>query len=147
MKLINQEISFALRIAGYQFPHLANEPYDSNWLIIELNVTTSQGSWAVSDPCLLTQEVSELANWLDKIAANDLNDRQCSFLEPVLEFRLTEHNQEESLEVLFHNNVLPPSITKSNSYSIFFPLSDVNLSSAANDLRKQLTKYPQRTEK
>ena len=34
-----------LTLVGYQFPEMAHEPYDSNWLIIEVDVTTPDQSW------------------------------------------------------------------------------------------------------
>ena len=45
-----------LTLVGYQFPEMTREPYDSNWLIIEVDVTTPHRSWRASDACLLTYE-------------------------------------------------------------------------------------------
>jgi hypothetical protein len=61
--------NFNLTIVGYQFPHLAAEPYDSNWLKIQIDVDGAQGRWRTADPALLTYEVAELADWLVRVAS------------------------------------------------------------------------------
>jgi hypothetical protein len=47
--------AFKLTLVGYQFPEMTREPYDSNWLMIEVDVTTPHRSWRASDPCLLSR--------------------------------------------------------------------------------------------
>lgn len=69
MKLKADEYSeFEMSVAGYQFPHIENEPYDSDWLNIQLNVNHPRGSWSKTNACLLTFELVGLAAWLRRIA-------------------------------------------------------------------------------
>src|SRR6185312_7650655 len=80
--------SVELHIVGYQFPHLATVEYDSNWLRIEGQVHHPRGQWSFQDPCLLTYEVSRLADWLDALAQEKPDSDQIDFTEPNLSFRI-----------------------------------------------------------
>src|SRR5262245_43472807 len=82
--------SFTLTISGYQYPELSTASYDSNWLMIRIDAANSQGTWSATDPCLLTYEVTRLADWLDAIAAGTVTKAACGFIEPCLLFRLNE---------------------------------------------------------
>lgn len=144
MKFAKKDNSFELSIIGYQFPNARTELYDSNWLIIQLNISDSQGAWNVADPCLLTYEVNRLANWLDKIDSGNFGRRDCDFTEPVISFHLTEHNQQKYVRIRFTIEALPAWAQNQDEYFIEFPLSEINLKQATNDLRKQLEKYPKR---
>ena len=80
--------SLELRILGYQFPDLSDAEYDSNWLHIEGHVNHPRGIWSFRDPCLLTYEVSRLADWLDAVARNESVPSEIGFTEPNLSFRV-----------------------------------------------------------
>src|SRR6266536_3133930 len=101
--------SFTLTIVGYQFPALATTPYDSNWLDIHVDVTTDQGTWSATDPCLLTYEVQQLADWLDAIGERRNDSSICSFTEPCLVFQLlAENHAQPTLRILFELELRPP---------------------------------------
>ena len=74
MRLVGNDGSyFELKILGYQYTGAiksAYDEYDANWLSIQINVKTPKGSWNATDPCLLTDEVKALAEWLMKIYIN-----------------------------------------------------------------------------
>src|SRR3954453_606487 len=78
--------SFDLQIVRYQLPELGNEPYDSNWLQIQIRVILARGSWSVTDPSLLTYEVRHLADWLDALDADESVNDEIGFIEPNLWF-------------------------------------------------------------
>ena len=103
MKLLGSDRQrFELRILGYQFPELENEDYDSNWLIIETNVDHPDGHWISQAPCLLTYEVTRLANWLDKIVKSEEVDPEEYFFEPNLRVWLWNANtQEKKIRIYF----------------------------------------------
>ena len=66
MKLISTHgHAFELNIQGYQFPGITNDYWDSNWLLIEINVSHPRGSWVKVDPSMNTFEVARLADWMD----------------------------------------------------------------------------------
>src|SRR4051812_43563925 len=80
--------SLELKIVGYQFPALATEEYDSNWLQIQIRATIPEGSWTTTDPCLLTYEAAELADWFDAVHEGRASDDVLGFLEPNLRFEI-----------------------------------------------------------
>ena len=144
MKITEKDNSFELSIAGYEYPNALAEPYDSNWLIIKISVSTSQGAWNVTDPCLLTYEASHLADWLEKINSGNFREVECGFLEPVVSFNVIDDNGKKLLRIRFMLEALPDWAHGQDEYSIEFTLSELNLKSASENLRKQLEKYPQR---
>lgn len=143
LKFTEKNNCFELLIFGYQFPAMAYEPYDSNWLIVQLNVSTVKGAWSIAEPCLLTYEVSRLANWFEKIGSGNFEEKECVFLEPVISFLVTESDQMKLLRVRFALEAHPPWAYEQNEYFVEFTLSEVDLLMASKDLRKQLEKYPQ----
>ena len=48
-----------LEITNYQFPEIADDDYDSNWLNIYLKVNSTFGNWQIVDPMLTTFEVKD----------------------------------------------------------------------------------------
>ncbi|WP_443046355.1 WapI family immunity protein [Streptomyces sp. NBC_00335] len=88
---------------SYQFPHAGTNPFDGNWLVISGAVTTSEGSWAFADPCLLTGEAREISAWLraaaaGRVAVTGLDaEGELSpdlwFTEPVLAFSLADRTE------------------------------------------------------
>jgi hypothetical protein len=143
---------FQLDIVGYQFPELHDEEWDSNWLRIRTHVSLPEGSWSVTDPTLLTYEVVELADWLDAVANGNQKTSSLWFVEPNLEFEIAHgEDKEKFLRVNFAIELLPPweprfTENGGNIYSVNFPIAEVDLHAAAESLRAQLQRFPQRTE-
>ena len=142
--------SFTLTIVGYEFPALATTPYDSNWLDIRVDVISDQGTWSASDPCLLTYEVQQLADWLDAIGEHRNASSVCSFTEPCLAFQLlTDDQGQPILRILFELELRPAwAASKTASREdvwIELPLTLPSASRAAQELRTELERYPQRT--
>jgi hypothetical protein len=146
--------SFALTIVGYQFPHLAQEEYDSNWLNIHIDVATPEHSWSATDPCLLTYEVARLAEWLEAIDQGKPVEYEIGFTEPCLWFRLAKTKLRgivKSLRVHFELELRPEwarsEQMRKRDLFVEFPISEIDLQQAASALRTQLSDYPQRTER
>jgi hypothetical protein len=144
-------MDFKLEIEGYQFPDLETEIWDSNWLIIQINVSHPNGNWSATDACLLTYEIASLANWFEQIS-NGKNDKlELGFLEPALHFKLIESNGVANRALyVFFDMVLRPSWAKSLNYRdvwVKFPLAEINLMKASMQLREQLSQFPQRAER
>jgi hypothetical protein len=141
--------SFTLTIVGYQFPALATTPYDSNWLDIRIDVTSTQGTWSATDPCLLTYEVQQLADWLEAIGERRNTSSVCSFTEPCLVFELLADDQDRPMLRIFFELELRPAWAASKTASkedvwIEFPFTATDASRAVQELRTELERYPQR---
>src|SRR5262245_16353026 len=115
--------------------------------MIEGTVVHPRGSWTFRDPCLLTYEVSSLADWLDSVAlGKPLSDEQ-GFVEPNICFRLAKASTGTSLQVLFWLECRPPWATPKTPEAdswLEFPVSEFVLRRAADSLRDQLRDLPQR---
>jgi len=141
--------SIELRIAGYQFPHLDTVEYDSNWLRIEGHVSHPRGRWSFQDPCLLTYEVSRLANWLDALTQETSDSDEIGFVEPNLSFRVVRSPASAVLRVYFELEARPHWIATPyaglNDLWVEFEVRELELRRAARSLREELAIYPQRT--
>jgi len=143
--------SFTLTIIGYQYPALATAAYDSNWLTIRIDASNRHGTWSATDPCLLTYEISRLADWLDAIAAGRATKAVCGFIEPCLRFRLDEDAAgQQELRIYPELELRPPwaasKYAGQEDLWLTFPLSAIDLPTATSLLRRQLEQYPQRAE-
>lgn len=139
---------FELEIAGYQFPHLKNEPYDSDWLNITICVKHSSGSWTKTDPSLLTYEVEWLIEWLEAIAEGQAVESDICFTEPNLRFQLLDEN-EKKVRIYFELEYRPSwAESKFNEDEdeiwVEFSITPGILKKAAESLRTQLRKFPTR---
>jgi len=153
MQLKSSDSSFQLTVLGYQHPDAAGEPYDANWLTIQVHAVGPDGAWTGTDSCLLTYEAVRLADWLEAVSAGKETARAISFLEPVLLFRLVSEEDRRVLRVHF-GNLINPSWRNLEAHArpvnpdlwLDFPLDEMDLASAARDLRQQLRRYPNRAE-
>ena len=140
--------SFELQIAGYQYPGNTDCEYDANWLIIEIDVTHPDGTWRGRDPSMLTTEVAALARWLRHLSQT-YNTETCGFIEPNLEFRLSDDR--DTLSVHFDLESRPDWIPDKYNFDgdvfVTFPVSEVNFQDAANDLDRQLLQFSERAVK
>lgn len=89
-----------MKVVGYQFPHLENERYDSDWLNVRIRVKLPEVSWVATDPSLLTWELERLIEWLESIADGERVNAEESFTEPNLRFELIEE-EPKRLRVYF----------------------------------------------
>ncbi|MFE7455786.1 hypothetical protein [Streptomyces sp. NPDC057554] len=104
--------SVDLRPVRYQFSTVRGDSYDDNWLVIDGTVTTPEGSWSFTEPCLLTNEALQVAAWLRAVAAGtvavtgpdaegELSPDIC-FIEPVVAFSLAGRSEGGALVVRVH---------------------------------------------
>lgn len=138
-----------LSIVDYQYPKMKDAAYDSNWLIIRINVTHPQGSWVAQNPCLLTYEVARLADWFESVGNKTNVKSSQTFLEPNLEFHLIDCSTEQCLRIFFELELRPEWAAWNQGIMkdlwVDFSLSELDLDQIAISLRNQLSEYPQRT--
>ena len=149
MRLTSDDGSlFEMSVGSYQFPDIQNEPYDSNWLLIRIHVVHPRGEWTTVDPCLLTDELEDLANWFGAIAEGKAADVEQNFTEPNLMFRLRETPEGRSLRVYFELESRPSwaesRVSPEEDLFLDFPLGELDLARAAEELRGELALYPER---
>lgn len=169
MRLSGGWLEFGLNIEGYQFPELANEPNDSDWLNIRVSLSHVQGRWSHReklDPSLETFEVQWLIEWLEEVAAhaevfkNWRSERLTSrifFTELNLSFEALNGSYEGkalTLRVYLAAENLPPFKKDLHWLEtdgedpaevwIDFPADAADLQQAAHALAEQLAKFPVR---
>jgi hypothetical protein len=150
---------FRLTILGYQYPDAEGEPYDANWLLMRVDAVGPQGAWSVADPCLLTHEVTRLADWFDAITSSGEHAPAISFLEPALLVRIIEREGKEKFLRIHFGSLVHPDWAEEMPLAdttgvqgnprerwLDFPLADLDLPAASRSLRQQLKRYPRRKE-
>ena len=145
MLLKGQEnTEFELTISGYQNPDQTSEPFDADWLKIDIRVVHPKGTWRIIDPCLLTWEVQAIAEWFDKLASGTMSNLEQDFVEPNLSMKLIGNK----LRVYFELECRPPwarsSYANLNDLWIDLDTAPTDLRHAADSLRLQLNRFPVR---
>src|SRR5436309_2354225 len=114
---------FDLELLRYQLPELEHANWDSNWLVVSGKVVTPLRSWEFVDPCLLTMEAHDLANWLADLVAERQADARIFFTEPNLSFEVVAADSEViKLRLYFACESLPPNV-QADSDEFFEPIS------------------------
>lgn len=171
MRLQGGFVSFELKILGYQFPEISSDPYDSEWLNIQISIHHSEGhwqDWVRLDPSLETLEIQHLIEWLREVASHSTVfkhwrsarlESRVFFTEPNLSFEAHSNvygEQELALRVYLAAETLPPfkkdlqhiELDKREEISevwIDFPVNASDLEQAAQSLTEQLASFPIRT--
>jgi hypothetical protein len=140
---------FELTVAGYQFPNIEDDRWDSNWLHVAIDVRTDNGSWTSTDPSLLTSDVERLASWLDSVAADRTDVSEISFLEPNLSFGLhSQAGDTLTIRVWFELESRPAWAEKrfvgDRDFFIDIESTSGDIARASKDLRQQRQEFPPR---
>jgi len=138
--------TFELLIDGYQFPNIATDYWDSNWLIVHGQVINSQGNWAFRDPCMTTFELEQLATWFDGVTNGNVDPDNGYFTEPNLHFEYVI-TPISAIQVTFANESAPPWLGHEGRFDgaiIRFPLALNDPGAASRSLRAILSNFPVR---
>lgn len=143
--------SLELRVLGYEYPDVKDDKWDSNWLNIEITVNHKNGTWVTTDPCLLTFEISKIADWFEQLyISTDQVKPKLEFVEPNLVFNLITVGNKFVIRIYFELEVRPPwrpaKTMKKPMKDLWvdFPLDEIDLSKAMHSLRLQLDRFPER---
>jgi len=126
---------------------VSGDQYDNNWLVIGGEVTTPEGSWSFTDPCLLTDEARQISTWLRAVGGATLPDTQSDlyFLEPVLSF---SHSGSGFVRVHLSHEAAPPhggdGDERLDEYVIEIKATAAGLRHAADAWDRCLAPFPSR---
>lgn len=149
MKLMaGKTTDFEMTVAGYQFPHLANQEYDADWLIVSVQVRHPRGAWNKTDPCLLTWELAELTEWFERIADNNPHHSNIDFMEPELSFEWLGE-QRNTLRVHLNYSLRPSwssyhGPNEEKDFFVEFAVSADDLRTVVTSLRAEIARFPVR---
>lgn len=140
---INNQI-VELKITNYQFPKITDCEYDSNWLLIYLNVKSDCGNWQTVDPSLLVRDVIEIIEWFEKISQNKTPKYEClDFIEPNLAFELTKAGMDfKTVRIKFDLESRPKSADDKKDYFVDCKMDNSQLQKVIEGLKKELKPYP-----
>jgi hypothetical protein len=135
-----------LRIRGYEFPDTPDDVWDSNWLLIAVDVRSAHGVWSHTRPCLLTWDVDSLVDWLEEASAGR-EPAELRFMEPDLAFVLTPPGN-QGIRVFVGSRLLPgwnPEAVASDGLWLDLDVEPEDLRKAARELELDLGRHPPRT--
>lgn len=137
---------FEMEVLGYELPSAIGYD-DANWLNIKIRASDQYQSWEASDNCLLTYELIELKQWLERISEGKKVDSHISFLEGELAFEVNNDNNELIVELNFNFHPKGGSYKYGDDgdkkYLISFPMEKGNLN-AYESINWFLENYPER---
>jgi len=140
-----------LDVVGYQYPHVEADPWESNTLLVAVQVVSDHGTWRVVDPCLTTWEAAHLVRWLGALAAGDTRAVRQAFNEPNVRMSVNGLSSDFELarvHACFELETRPPWLpgpaAGRDTLCVDLDLPRVALRDAAVDLARQLRQFPQR---
>lgn len=92
-------VSLSIHFIGYEFPEVTDREWDSDWLMVNLQLRFPLGRWEETDACLTTFEAQKLLDWFDPVWTHwDFMEGfkvlsfkgDISFMEPGLTFSLRQ---------------------------------------------------------
>jgi hypothetical protein len=143
--LDNQTVE--LKITNYQFPDSNDREWDGNWLNIYINVISKIGNWQTIDPSLTTIEVQQLIDWFVELSLNKKPQwLDQEFTEPNLTFKLLNKidSEQKLIRISFDLESRPQSAKDEIEYFVDFKADNNQLIQISNDLKNELSKYPER---
>jgi hypothetical protein len=168
MILQDGDAKVELNIIGYMFPYLEDKRWDSDWLIIQLNLDLPIGNWGRSDSCITTFEVARLIGWLEEVYKkfevfedwySGRLEAQINFTEPSLEFEVHSNHSgyrrdpNVYLRVYLAVEFLPPFKDQMRPYLnpedvdnvyLDFSITPAQILEIIESLRSQLEQFPVR---
>ena len=147
MQFQSDQQSIKLHIMGYEIMVIEEEPFEANWLMVRIEVHSPDARWTVTEPCLTTYEIEDLANWLEAVQFDTAAETAITFQKPLLAFRLVkEPGAPAALRVYYSLPELQIDRTGVQNGRLDFALPELNLAMAVADLRAQLKRFPPRVE-
>jgi hypothetical protein len=150
-----------LRPVRYEHEKTIGDEWDDNWLVIAGEAEFEGRDWSFQEPILLVDEATEIANWLERVAARvealtaadriGTDDDSLAFIEPNLAFSLLRYGHATAIiQVHFSLESRPPDDSGGEDYFSDHPFSvemEITLAAAAGAARiwrKQISAYPLR---
>lgn len=127
----------------YQFAVVRRDSYDDNWLVIDAMVTTPEGDWSFTDPCLLTDEARQVTSWLRTVAAGTVSATEpdsegdlspdIEFIEPLLAFSLADRSEDGAAVIRVHLSLAasPPWQQDNDGADVYQYVVEVHMDTAA----------------
>jgi hypothetical protein len=127
---------------------LEHEPYDADWLNIDVSVRHPRGAWRTIDACMLTFELARLVDWLRWLADDCPSHAEEDFIEPELRFEWFG-DERNVLRIYLHYSLRPSwspyhGPDEEDELFVEFPITPDDLRTAAASLSNDLKRFPVR---
>ena len=134
-----------LRIIGYQFPEILDDEWDSNWLMIFINVKLTKKHWKTTDPAITTFELRNLIDWFKNISDNRMEKyKNIDFTEPNISFELLNEFDSDIKRIKINFRLEFSPLKNGGEYSVEFEAENKQLKDYAEKLEDELNEYPER---
>ena len=138
------DLRFALVAVGWARLRTAPNEIEANRLRVRLELEAREGGWIEIVPCLLSWELGRLAEWFAALAAHRMAEREQTFLDPDLRFRVAPASGlARVLWVGIDLRARKPAGTAPVG-ELAFSLDDAALGEAARSLAVQARRFPVR---
>ena len=105
MLIVSKNKIIDFKITSYQFPNhrpsTEDYDYDANWLICEIKYSEDNLNEVYSDPCLLTYELQELTESMQKILNYEEDAYISDFMEPYLKIAIVRCEEKVVFTIQF----------------------------------------------
>ena len=134
-----------LSILGYEFSEITNE-WDSNWLLMHINVKSDEKQWNKTYPAITTFELKWLIDWLKNISDNKIvKYKWINFTEPNISFELINNYNSKIKNIKIHLMAeFNPLTDVGTDYCIEFNATNNQLKNISNELEIELKNFPER---
>lgn len=146
---VDKSVKFKCQVIGYQFPTVEND--DSNWCLLEVNVTHSEKTFHKVDPAIATQDLASLYDWFSCLSTNTLpRFALLQFIEPCISFEfLAKHNDTVRFSVNLSHELKPNFNIcqfgrESDDWRIVFEINESDFEKVLADLKGTIDKFPAR---
>ena len=137
--------SMTLWVESYQFPNIPDEEYDSNWVVIRINLEGFGQPWTTSDPALMTWELTLLAEWLEQILTGANAENEIAFIESSIRFQLIKKSDERlCIRVILNSECKPEWWDNEDAFAFELDVSETQIQDSIKSLRYQLERFPVR---
>lgn len=156
----NSERFVRLTPTGYQFPSIAGDSYDSNWLNIKGRVRSTESAWTFHEPALLVAEAQAIGDWLRLTAvgrtkpllpdAEGYTSPTLENIEPVIGLGLVSYDPAEvTVRFFLWLEAAPPGRLDGTDaidiqYSLDITTTPAELERAAAEWAAELAPFPDR---
>jgi hypothetical protein len=135
-----------IKILGYEFQKISNDEWDDNWLVIHINVKSTEKHWTATAPAITTFELKGLIDWIKNISNNKIEKyKKVDFTEPNISFELLNNfdSDVKQIKINFFLEFNPLS-NMDTEYFVELIATNEELKKYANELEDELKKYPER---
>lgn len=120
----------------------ADDFYDANWLIIDVNCTTDQGKVAFQSPCLMTTDIFDFMDEIKALLSGEGYNAYLVSLEPQVDVKISRGDGPDMF--VLDVELTPDADNDEDIYDLSCPVTRVDLENMAQNASKVIEAFPVR---